>query len=264
MSATLRMLPPFVGRGRSLRMVERSVMVYRHTWLVLVSGFFEPLFYLLSVRVGLGSLVGDLDVGGRTVRYIDYVAPAFMAASAMNGAVYDSTMNVFFKLKYARTYDAMTSTPLTTTDIATGEILFALIRGQIYATAFLVSMVALGLARSPWLLLALPASALIGLAFAAVGMAITTYMRSWTDFEWIGAVTMPIFLFSATFFPPSSYGDWAWVVQLSPLYHGVELVRAANDGVWSNAIVWHVAVLSAMALVGWSIARRRLAQLLLT
>jgi lipooligosaccharide transport system permease protein len=245
-------------------MVERSVMVYRRTWLILVSGFFEPLFYLLSVRVGLSQLVGDVSVGGREVAYLDFVAPGLMAASAMNGAVYDSTMNVFFKLKYAKTYEAMLATPITTSDVATGEIMFALLRGQIYATAFLVSMIVLGLARTPWLLLALPASALIGLAFASVGMAVTTYLRSWTDFEWIGAVTMPIFLFSATFFPVSSYGSWSWVVQFSPLYHGVALIRAANVGVWTASLLGHIAVLLAISVAGLLVTRRRLATLLLT
>ena len=90
------------GRGASvLAIVNR-----RGGWMIVVSGFFEPLFYLLSIRVGFGSLVGDVKVGGRLMSYAEFVAPALFASSAMNGAVYEAT-NVFFKLKYEKTYDAV-------------------------------------------------------------------------------------------------------------------------------------------------------------
>jgi lipooligosaccharide transport system permease protein len=111
--------------------------------------------------------------------------------------------------------------------------------------------------------LSLPIAVLIGFAFASVGMALTTYMRSWADFEYVSAVTLPLFLFSATFYPVSSYGDWAWVVQLSPLYHGVALVCAVNLGQFSWSMLGHIAVLVAMTMVGLVVASRRIAALLL-
>jgi lipooligosaccharide transport system permease protein len=261
----LRVFPPMLRDvRRPQRMVERNVTVYRRQWLILLSGFFEPLFYLLSMRVGLGDLIGAVTVGGQEVPYDQFVAPALMAASAMNGAVYDSTMNVFHKLKWARIYDAALATPMSAGDVAIGEITWALIRGQIYAVGFLAVMWALGLVGSPWVVLALPACALIGLAFASLGFAVTTYMRGFSDFEFIPTATMPMFLFSATFFPLSSYGSWAWLVQLSPLYHGVALVRAANAGVFTMACVGHVVVLLAVAAVGMMVAARRLGTLLLS
>ena len=107
----LLIVPPVVRSSRRPhRMVERQVMCYRRSWPILLSGFFEPLFYLLSIRVGLSSLVGTITVGDTVFSYAEFVAPAMMAASAMNGAVYDSTMNVH-KLKYARVYDAVLWTP---------------------------------------------------------------------------------------------------------------------------------------------------------
>ena len=118
-------------------MLERAVMVNRRTWLIIVSGFFEPLFYLLSIRIGFGELVGDVTVGGQTIPYAEFVAPALMAASAMNGAVYETTMNVFFKIKHAKLYDAVLSTPMTPADVALGEIGWAVTRGFIYSIAFL-------------------------------------------------------------------------------------------------------------------------------
>ncbi|MFT4657308.1 MAG: lipooligosaccharide transport system permease protein [Candidatus Aldehydirespiratoraceae bacterium] len=264
-AAATRIVPAIVfDIRRPQRMVERSVMTYRRSWLVLVTGFFEPLFYLLSIRIGLSALVGDVETGGVLVPYDQFVAPGLMAASAMNGAVFDSTMNVFFKIKVSKTYDAVLTTPMTAADVALGEISFAVIRGGLYSTAFMLTMWALGMVQSPWVVLAVPACILIGFAFASVGMALTTFMRSWEDFEYVPAVTLPLFLFSATFYPLSQYGDWAWIVQISPLYHGVELVRAANLGTWDNTIIAHVAVLVALTIVGAGVAARRIERLLLT
>ncbi len=181
----------------------------------------------------------------------------------MNGAVYDSTMNVFHKLKYGRIYEAVLSTPMTIGDVALGEISWALIRGALYSTAFLAAMAALDLTKSWWVLATIPIGLLIGLAFAAAGMAGTTYMRSWADFEIVPATVLPLMLFSATFYPISSYGSWQWVVQVSPLYHGVALMRAANAGEASWGLIGHVAFLVVMALAGLWVVSRRLQILLL-
>ena len=152
---------------------------------------------------------------------------------------------------------------MTPADVALGEIGWAVVRGFVYSIAFLVTMWALGMTGSPWVVLALPACVLIGFAFASMGMALTTYMRSWADFEYVSAVTLPLFLFSATFYPLSSYGSWGWVVQLSPLYHGVALVRGANLGQFEWSMLGHVAVLVALTLAGLTIASRRVETLLL-
>lgn len=262
MSTLLRIVPAGYVVRRPHRMIERHVVAYRRQWLIVVSGFFEPLFYLLSMRAGLGDLVGTVSVGGQQVPYDMFVAPALMAASAMNGAIFDSTGNVLHRLKYARIYDAALATPMSPADVATGEIGWALIRGQIYAVGFLVVMVAMNLVDTWWCLMALPACALIGLAFAAAGFAGTTFMRGWSDMDIVTTLTMPLFLFSATFFPVSAYGSWAWVVQLSPLYHGVALVRASCAGVWTASLLWHAAFLAVMAAVSLVVAARRLDVLL--
>src|SRR5947207_4279173 len=143
-------------------------MVYRHLWMMFIAGFFEPVFYLLSVRVGIGKLVGTVHYGGQTISYVSFVAPALLAASAMNGAVFDSTFGMFFQLKYQKSYDAILATPVTVDDLAAGEIGWALLRGLMYATALLVVMAAMGLVHSPLAVLALPGATLIGFGFAAV------------------------------------------------------------------------------------------------
>lgn len=265
-----RVLPPrssrqLLGTGRATSLIARNMQVYRHSWIMLISGVFEPLFYLFSVGVGVAQLVGTVPLGGgQQVSYTEFIAPAMLAASAMNGAVFDATFNVFFKLKYDKLYDAVLATPVTPVDIAVGEIAWALMRGSFYSTAFLAVMVAMGLVGSWWAVLVLPAAVLIGFAFAAVGMAATTYMRSWQDFEYVTLAALPMFLFSATFFPLSTYPpSLQWVVQLSPLYHGAALVRELTTGTVSAHSALHVLVLLALGVAGVVVAGRRLEKLLL-
>jgi len=218
----LRVLPTGMYAGRARVLVERSLLVNRKAWLAVVSGFCEPLFYLFAMGVGLGKLVGDVaGPDGTPISYVAFVAPALLAASAMNGAVYDATFNIFFKFKYAKLYDAMLATPLGPLDVAIGEIAWALLRGGMYACGFLLVMLGMGLLTSPWALLALPAALVIAFAFAAVGMACTTFMRSWQDFDLVQLALMPMFLFSTTFFPLSVYPEPIQLaVQCLPLYHG--------------------------------------------
>ena len=216
--------------GRGIHLFERNVMSHRRTWPIIVSGFFEPLFYLLSLGYGLGGYVGDVVIDGQTIEYAAFVAPALLAASAFNGAFYDAT-NIFWKLRYQKVYDAVLATPLGPKDIASGETAFALFRGLIYAVGFFTVIAALGLLESWWALLAVPATVFIGFAFAGAGIAAVTYMRSWQDFDILNLAILPMFLFSATFFPLSTYPDWLeWVIRATPLYNGVELLRALTTG----------------------------------
>ena len=265
LSPAVRITPvPFPG-SRARHLVERNVMNYRRHWMVIVSGFFEPFFYLLGMGFGLGAIVGPVaGPGGTLIPYAVFVAPALMASSAMNGAIYDSTMNIYFKLRYSKIYDSILSTPLGAADVAIGELTWALIRGTLYASSFLVIMAILGLVQSPWALLAIPGAMLIGFAFGAVGMAATTYARSWADFDLITLATMPLFLFSATFYPLDSYPEaLRIIVQLTPLYHGVDLLRALTTGNLEPYLLVHVAYLVAMGILGLAISRRRFARILL-
>jgi lipooligosaccharide transport system permease protein len=246
-------------------MIERNLLVYKHGWLMLFSGFFEPFFYLLSIGFGLGRLVGDVvGPGGQTIPYALFVAPALLAASSMNGAITESTFNFFFKLNYDKTFASILTTPMSPGDISLGELGWALIRGALYTIGFLVVMVLFGLARSPLILLTLPGALLIGFAFAAVGMAATSFMKTWQDFDLIQLVILPMFLFSGTFFPLDSLPEGLRiVVQLTPLYQGVDLLRGLTVGVIGPETVVHVAYLLVMGLVGLSIVSRRLDKLLL-
>src|SRR5215467_6147386 len=258
--ALLRTRRAGLGGKGSAHLIERHARVYRHAWLVLVSGIFEPLFYLLSIGVGIGRLVGGVTgPGGQVVGYASFVAPALLATSAMNGAIFDSTFNVFFRLKYAKFYDAALATPMRPGDIALGEVGWSLIRGGLYATAFLAVMLALGLVHSPWAVFDLPVALLIGFGFAAAGLAATTFMRSWQDFEFIMLATLPMFLLSATFYPLGVYPRPVQiVVECTPLYQGVALMRGLTLGVVGPGLLWHVAYLALMGLAGLWVASGRI------
>lgn len=259
-----RLLPAGSYAGRSSALVRRSIIASRRTWLAFVSGLFEPVFYLVAMGQGLGSLVGVLPgPDGRPISYAAFIAPGLLAASAMNGAVFDATFNVFFKLKYNRLYDAVLATPLGPVDVALGEIGWALIRGGLYAVAFLSVMAGFGLLTSPWALLALPAALVVAFAFAAVGMAATTYMRSWHDFDLVTLAILPMFLFATTFYPLSVYPRWLQiVVEVMPLFHAVELMRGLTTGVVHAGLLGHLAYFLVMIIGGLVVAARRLDVLL--
>ena len=258
-----RVSPPLRARTRFLRLTERNVVGHARTWPVLLTGVLEPFLYLLSIGIGVGALVGDVSYAGRSVPYETFVASGMLATAAMNGAVFDTTFNFFIRLKYAKLYDAVLSTPLEPRDVALGEITWALLRGTFYSLAFLVTMAVFGLTESWWAVLALPTTILIGAAFAAVGLAASSFMRSFLDFDFINLAIMPMFLFSGTFFPLEQYPDAvADVVRFTPLYQGVALCRALTTGEVHPGLGWHVAYLAVFALVGVAVGGRRIDTLL--
>ncbi len=261
----LRITPmALFGTRRARRLVERNILVYRRAWIFFVSGFFEPFFYLLSIGVGLNKLVVPIHIGHEIIPYTKFAAPGLLASSAMNGATLDSTFNVFFKLKIAKTYDAVLSTPLGPADVALGELTWALMRATVYSAAFLVVMASLGYVLSAWAILCLPAAMAISFAFAGIGMAGTTYMRSWQDFDKVSLALIPLFLFSATFYPLSVYPGWLQaVIRCTPLYQGVALLRGLDTGLLSWSLVGHLAYLLAAGVIGLMAATRRMAVLLL-
>jgi len=255
----------FSGAARGLRLIERHARFYRRFWLVIAAGAAEPLFYMLSVGVGIGGLIGDVTgPGGQPVPYREFVAPGLLAVSALNGALNDSTFNIFGRLKFDKLYDAVLATPLGPRDVAFAEIGWAVLRGVIYSVSFLVVMAALGLIASPWALLALPGAALISFATAAIGVYLTTYMKSWQDFDYVLLVAVPMFLFSGTFYPLSVYPRVIGViVEWSPLYQGVVILRDLVLGAPSPDLAWRAAYLVALGMAGLAFAGRRIAKLLL-
>jgi len=260
---TARVIPPLTRKWRGRYLVERNVLSTKSFWPVLLSGFFEPVFYLFAIGIGVGQLVGDVEVGGLMVPYQAFVAPAMLAASAMNGAVFEST-NIFFKLRYGKVYDAVLATPVEPTEVASGEIAWTLARGAMYSAAFLVVMTVMGLIHSPLAILAFPASLLVGFAFGALGTAATTWMRTWQDLDLVTLIVLPLFLFSATMYPIDVYPPLMQkITWVSPLFHGVELIRGLTLGILSWTMLINIVYLTVLGIIGSIITSRRIGQVLL-
>ena len=247
---------------RSRRLVERNIMVYRHQWIIILSGVFEPIFYLVGIGLGLGAIIREVPLAnGQVVAYAAFVAPALVATAAMNGAVFETIFNVFFKLNYAKTYDGVLATPMGITEIAIGEMLWALIRAALYAVAMFVIMLLMGLILSPWGVLMVPAALLVAASFAAAGLAGTSFLRTVNDFDVpMGLIVMPMFLFSGTFFPVESVlPDWlVTVIQLTPLYHGINLIRGLSTGILGIGQVWDLLYLVVFFAICLWIAMRQM------
>ncbi|MEV0066556.1 ABC transporter permease [Amycolatopsis sp. NPDC050768] len=262
----IRVLPPGMYSGRAGALIERAVTVYGRSWTILLSGALEPLFYLLAFQVGFGKLVQTVPgPDGRPMSYVAFVAPALLASSAMNGAVFESTYNLFFKLRYAKTYDAMLATPIGPLDVALGEIGWAMLRGGLYSVAFMAVTGAMGLLTSWWALLLLPVALLVSFAFSAISITLVSYLKSTSQFDYIQLVLMPMFLFSTTFFPITVYPEaLQWLVRCFPLYHGIELMRGLATGFFSWSMAGNLAYLLVLAAIGVWGSTRRIAKLLLT
>jgi lipooligosaccharide transport system permease protein len=257
-----RVVPPLPKRWRGGYLIERNLLATKTFWPVLLSGFFEPIFYLFAIGIGIGQLAGDVTFQGVPVEYTAFVAPAMLAASAMNGAIFEST-NIFFKLKYGKIYEGVLATPVEPVDVASGEIGWTLARGAMYSAAFLLVMAVMGLVESPLGILAFPATVLIGFAFGAVATAGVTWMRTWQDLDIVGFISLPLFLFSATFYPLDVYPPFLQVVAwFSPLYHGVVLVRGLTLGVLSWSMLINVTYLLALGIVGSVVTARRIGTML--
>ena len=250
--------------GRSRVVLERGWLALKSsTWFIVASGFVEPVFYLLAFGFGLGKLIGGVtDGSGHEVSYAAYIAPALLATSAMNGAIYDSTWNVFFKMHFAKLYQSMLSTSMGTMDVALGEISWALLRGLAYAIGFMAVVAPLGLIPSWWGVLAVPASVLIAFGFASFGMAITSYMKNFQQMNWINFFLLPMFMFSGTFYPLSVYPQWIQtIIEALPLWQAIQLVRGLTLGNISWELLGHALYFVVMILAGLFFTTKRLTAL---
>ena len=260
----MRLRALYAGNARAI--VFRGLLASKSSnAIVIISGFFEPIFYLLSLGLGLGGLIGTVETSaGLEVPYAAYIAPALLAVAAMNGAIFDSTWNVFFKMNFAKLYEGMLATALGPLDVALGEITLALSRGGLYAVSFMLIMQVLGLNLAWTAVLALPAVLLIAFGFASIGMAITSYMKTFQQMDWITFVLLPMFLFSATLYPITVYPQaLQWFIQAMPLWHGVELVRGLTTGSLEPMMLIHVLYFGIMVVVGLTFTTRRLRALFL-
>ncbi len=266
---SIRPGPPIVaGLARRsafpLRVVRRNAKLARHYWAFYVGRLLEPFLYLSSIGIGVGVLVDEV-VGptGEPIPYRLFVAPAMLATSAMNVAMFASANEFYAKFKWVRSYASMLATPIGVGDIIRGELLWILVTVSIQSTAFVATMVALGLVSSWWGVLLLPAALLVAFAFAGAGFVAASFLRSWLDFDYISLAIVPMFLFSASFFPIERYPEpVAVIVRLTPLFHGVDLARDLSLGTVDGWSLVSVAYLVGMGLGALAVADRRLSRML--
>jgi lipooligosaccharide transport system permease protein len=251
--------------GRPYTPVLRNYRALRTTnMLTFLTGFVEPVIYLLAFGYGVGALIDSVTVAGVEIPYIDFIAPALLASSAMMGAIMDSTFNVFFKMHYMKIYHTMMSTSLGPLDVALGEIGWAMIRGAAYAVGFTVVAAVFGVLTSWWALLMIPAAVLVAFAFASIGMSITSYMKSFHQLNWLNFVLLPLFLFSGTFFPITLYPDWLQaIIMVTPLWQAIAMMRSIAFGIFDGALVVHIVYFLVIAAVGLVFTSRRLEALFL-
>lgn len=252
--------------GRAHVLLERSALAFKNSaWIAVLSGFFEPVLYLLSFGYGLGHLIGKIPLqNGHSVSYAMFIAPGLLATSAMNGAIYDSTWNVFFKLKFDRIYQGMLQTSLGSLDVALGEIGWALIRGLAYTIGFMCIAVPAGLIPSWWGILAIPAAVLIAFGFASIGMAITSCFSTFQQMDFINIAMLPMFLFSGSFYPLTVYpGYLQAILKALPLWQAIAMVRDFTLGIVSIGILWHVLYFGVMVAIGVTATTKRLTKLFL-
>ena len=255
-----------VYAGRPNVVLERGFYALKSsTWMVVASGFVEPVFYLLAFGYGIGQFIsGTTDGNGNPITYAQFIAPALLATSAMNGAIYDSTWNVFFKMHFGKVYNGMLSTSMGTLDVALGEISWALLRGLAYAIGFMAVVSSMGLIPSIWGLLAIPAAVLVAFGFASVGMGVTSYLKNHQQMQWIQFVMLPMFLFSGTFYPLTIYPVVVqWLIQAMPLWQAIELIRGLTLGLLNWAMLGHALYFVAMIIGGLYFTTRRLTALFL-
>lgn len=241
---------------------RRNATMYRRSWLVtILPNFFEPVLYLLSLGLGVGAYINEMS----GLSYLAFLAPGLICVSAMNGASFEVTYNVFVRMSYQKTYDGMLTTPLSPEDILLGEVLWAVTRAVIYGGCFLAVVLAWGLVPPAGALLMLPVLPLTGLLFAAIGIAFSVRISVIELFSFYFTLFLtPIFLFSDVFFPLAERlpARWWWIAELFPLLHPVRLARHVFSGTWSAVLLWDVGyvLIVSTALLSWAAVwvRRRL------
>jgi lipooligosaccharide transport system permease protein len=244
----------------SARVWQRNWLVYRRLWhRSIFFGFLQPFMFLTAMGVGIGALISDeRSFGG--FEYLHWLAPGLLAATGMQVATFESTYPIMNKIMWGRNYEAMLSTPLTVRSLIGGELGWIAFRITTLVATFLVVITLFGSPRSPMALLAVPFTVLIGLAFSACLIGFTATQRNDVGFSALFRFGIqPLFLFSGTFFPLTQLPEPAqWVAWLTPLYHGVELVRGAILDTLDASAAIHLAYLLAMLGVGAFLAHRLL------
>ena len=238
--------------------LEYHLVNYRRTWRSsALSSFVLPLLTMLGFGVGVGAYVRG-GIGG--VPYLDWMVPGLIASTAVQTAIGESSWPVFSHFEWLRSYWAQAAAPLRVGNIVGGHLAFAMVRVLTSVLAFLLVTTAFGTMHSWWAPAVLPIVALVALAVATPTFAYASTIRTDSYLAILFRLGLvPMSLFSGVFFPVESLPVALRAVAYAlPLWHGVDLSRAATLGVapaWSP--VGHVLYLALWAGVGWLLAIRQ-------
>jgi len=251
------------------RVLQRNLWVYRRTWRGSILGsFLTPLLYLTAMGVGLATLVSTSAAAFQGYPYVQFLGPGILAATCMQSAVFESTFPVLGKIAWRRNYEAMLATPLDVRHLLAGELLWIAFRVLTISSVFMVVLTLFGIPRWPGAILAIPSAILMGMAFSSVIIAFSATQRTGEGFSWVFRfVINPLFLFSGTFFPLTQLPDAVqWVAAVTPLYHGVALIRGTilDEPAFLGSWPLHVAYLLGMLAIGFYLAHRLLKRRLLS
>lgn len=254
-------------QSQLLRVVEANARTYRRVWRgSVVTAFLNPLLFLLAMGLGLGTLV-DRGPGAETidVAYVSFLASGLLAATAMQTGASEGTWPVMAGIKWIKTFHAALATPTSVTDLVAGNLVWMTVRVALSCAAFALVAALLGALTPLDVLAALPPAILTGAAFAAPATAYTSVAKDETRLSTLFRFAIiPMFLFSGTFFPVDQLPSFLRpVAYVTPLWHGVELCRAAALGIPSG-LPWiaHVAYLVLWTSIGWALAQRGLRKVL--
>jgi lipooligosaccharide transport system permease protein len=239
---------PWFSLHAALKVWLRNFTIYQRTYLTtILPNFFEPLIYLMGMGIGLGAYVRQIN----GLPYLTYIAPGLMASSAMMGASFETTYNVFVKLHFGKIYDAMLVTPLNVEDIVLGEMLWATTRSVIYGLSFYAVIALFGVPVWSSLLTVVPVIAATGALFAVFGLLFTALIPIIDLYSYYYTLFMtPMFLFSGIFFPLDTLPDWvATIAWFTPLYHAVNVARSSVLGTWTGGEVVDIAWIAVLTLL---------------
>jgi lipooligosaccharide transport system permease protein len=242
----------------ALRSYEFWITFYRRTWRgTVATSVVNPVFYLSALGIGLGTLVNRSGSTPEGVKYLVFVAPGVLAATAMQVATNEASWPVLGSIRWTRGYYAMLATPLGIRDIVFGHQAWMATRVVSSCAVYLAVIGAFGGIRSPLGVLALPACFLIGIAFSAPLAAYAATLEHDSAFVVVNRfAVMPMFLFSGTFFPVSRLPQpLEWLAYATPSWHGVDLCRALTLG----RVHWPLALVHVLYLAAWGVAGLALA-----
>jgi len=239
---------PDLSRKLITKTVIRNMLVFKKTWLAnIMFNFIEPLLYLWAMGFGLGMFVGEIN----GMPYIEFLAPALIASSAMFSTTFEMTYGSFTRMSHQKIFHGMVATPVSMDDVVVGEIIYGTIKGILYGCVFFLVVALFGLVKSPWALLMPIPLALMVMSFSIMSLIWTSIAPNYDSFNYFFTLLIsPMFLFSGVFFPveslPMGLDILPW---FTPLYHAVEVIRPLLHGNVGWHLLSHIAWLAGFIIL---------------